>query len=222
MDMCSEKLKSLYPNTYFGILKVKNFNPTNFEGFNIVKQNEIEKISPSFENYLRADFVKTEPINYYVNFFKKFKKTYVVLLQMESIFVKKYVFPKTNPAIQALFLTELKHGVLAAACDMDKMNEPFSLEVADGEETYIGMEGKLTTLKRGDIYLRDADGIVVSIIYGQDLRTRVADDTKNIMFIVKGVEGVSSDIINSALTDLSYYINEFDKSAEIFELQTIR
>ena len=115
---------------------------------------------------------------------------------MESIFVKKHDFPETNPAIQALFLTELKYGVLAAVCDMDKMNEPFSIEVADGEETYIGMEGELTTLKRGDIYLRDANGIVVSIIYGQDLRTRVSDYTKNIMFIVKGVEGVSSDIIN--------------------------
>ena len=136
---------------------------------------------------------------------------------MESIFVKKHDFPKTNPAIQALFLTELKYGVLAAVCDMDKMNEPFSIEVADGEETYIGMEGELTTLKRGDIYLRDANGIVVSIIYGQDLRTRVSDYTKNIMFIVKGVEGVSSDIINSALTDLSYYINEFDKTAVISE-----
>lgn len=74
MDIRSEKLKSLYPNVYFGILKVKNFNPKNSEGFNKVKQSEIEKISPAFENYLRADFVKSEPINYYVKFFKKLRK----------------------------------------------------------------------------------------------------------------------------------------------------
>jgi DNA/RNA-binding domain of Phe-tRNA-synthetase-like protein len=214
MEIRTEKLKSIYPTALFGILKVQNFNPDNIAALDEIRQNEIARIEPVFENYLRTDFVKTEPICHYVRYFKKFKKTYLVLQQIESIFVKKHHFPETIPAVQALLLTELKYGVLVAACDTEQMKEPFSIDAADGGETYIGSQGVTITLKEDDMFLRDADGIVISNIYGQDMRTRVTDITKNIMFVIMGIDGVPRNTINSALTDLLHYLQILDRDVE--------
>jgi DNA/RNA-binding domain of Phe-tRNA-synthetase-like protein len=214
MEIRTEKLKSIYPAAPFGILKVQNFNPDNIAALDEIRKNEIARIEPLFENYLRADFVKTEPICHYVRYFKKFKKTYFVLQQIESIFVKNHDFPQTIPSVQAMFLTELKYGVLVAALDTDQMKEPFSLDVADGGETYIDSQGAIITLKDDDMFLRDAEGIVISNIYGQDMRTRVTDITKNIMFVIMGIDGVSRNTINSALTNLLHYLQICDKNLE--------
>ena len=208
----TDQLQSIYPATSFGILSITDFHPCNHAAFHEIRQREIKRMESVFDNYARADFVKTEPICRYVDYFKKFKKTYFVLQQIESIFVKQQPFPEAFPVVQALFLSELKHGVLMAACDTDAMKNPFSFDVAGGEETFIGSRGMTITLKAGDMYLRDAEGIVISTIYGQDMRTRVTENSRNILFVIIGVEGIPRNTITVALTDLLCYLQTFDRN----------
>jgi DNA/RNA-binding domain of Phe-tRNA-synthetase-like protein len=221
MELRSEKLMSMYPAIPFGVLSVRNFWPDHIAAFGEIQQKEIAGIKSVFENYKRENYVKTEPICHYVKYFKRFKKTYFVLQQMESVFVKNLLFPETIPIVQAMFLTELKYGVLIAACDTEQMKEPYSLDVAKGGESYVGSQGKIIILKDGDIFLQDAKGIVVSNIYGQDMRTRVTGKTKDVMFVIMGVEGVSRTVVEEALANLQYYLQILDGSVESATLEII-
>lgn len=226
MLLRSDRLESMYPAVPFGELMVQNLRPDHHEAFGEFVQREITRIKPDFENYEREKFVKTEPMCYYVKYFKKFRKTYFVLQQIESIFVKNHIFPETISIVQALFLTELKHGVLIAACDTDQMKTPYVIDVALGGESYTGFQGGIITLKEGDILLRDAEGIVVSNIYGQGMRTRVSNNTENVMFAIMGVEGVTRTVVESALDSLQSYLqalssNVLSKPLEIIDKRTM-
>jgi DNA/RNA-binding domain of Phe-tRNA-synthetase-like protein len=46
------------------------------------------------------------------------------------------------------------------------------------------------------------------------MRTRVTDITKNIMFVIMGIDGVPRNTINSALTDLLHYLQILDRDVE--------
>lgn len=211
MELRTDKLRSIYPKAPFGILEIHNFNPENLATFVELRQNLITQLQTKFETYQRSEFIKTEPICHYIRYFKKFKKTYIVLLQIESILIWNQDFPDTVLAVQAMFLTELKHGLLIAAFDRDKMKGPLTLDVAGGGESYMGVQEKLITLKKKDIYIQDTEGIIISNIYGQDMRTRVTDASKNIMFVIMGVEGIHKDTIERSLKDLLYYLQVLDK-----------
>lgn len=212
MDIRTERLKSIYPTAPFGVLKLSSFKPDKDDAFKKIRGEEISKIEPRFENYMRADFVKNDPICHYVKYFKKFKKTFILLQQMESIFVKKLYFPIVPPAVDALILTEMKHGLLVATFDTAKLKEPVFIDVAHGDEAYISANEKEITLKAGDIFIRDDEGAILTHVYGQDIRTRVDSDSKDIMFVITGVEGVTVDKVETALKDILYYMRLFDKN----------
>jgi DNA/RNA-binding domain of Phe-tRNA-synthetase-like protein len=58
------------------------------------------------------------------------------------------------------------------------------LDVARGGEAYTLLNGKGETLKAGDIFMADAEGVTSSILYGPDARTRITPATRNALFIV--------------------------------------
>lgn len=221
MDIRTERLKSIYPTAPFGILKISDFKPDKYDAFEKIRAKEISKIIPRFENYIRADFVKNDPICHYVKYFKKFKKTFILLQQMESIFVKGLDFPVVPPAVDALILAEMKHGLLVATFDIAKLQEPVFIDVALGDESYISANGKEITLKEGDIFIRDDEGVVLTHVYGQDMITRVDGDSKDIMFVITGVEGVTVDKVETALKDILYYMKAFDKNIVPEEFEVI-
>ena len=215
MITLTERFRAIYPSADFGALVVKNFKPAADNGFADLLSSELQKIRSRFPDYVRAEYVQHEPLCHYVNYFKKFKKTYFVLQQIESIAVKGQDFPDTFPAVQVLYLSELKNALLIAVYDLDSMQEPVFFDVAAGGERFSGVNDREIILKENDIFMRDAKGIVVSNIYGQDGRTRVKKESQNILFVVNGVEGLSKETIQAALDDMAVYLKTFDPDVEI-------
>ena len=64
------------------------------------------------------------------------------------------------------------------------------------------MNGKTQTLKPGDMFIADAEGILSSISYGPDARTQVTADTRNVLFTVYAPEGVTPEAVQRHLEDM--------------------
>lgn len=188
MLIISEKLRQLYPNTRFGVLVIKNLeNPSFHEAFNNSKLKAIQNIKESNKNYIRKDYIQTEPVKFYIDYYKKFKKTYPVLLQLESIVIKEKSIPNIAALVEAMFTAEVKNMLLTAGHDYDKIKFPLTVDISSGNENYIGISKKEQKLHKNDIMLYDKTSIISSIISGPDFRTSITKDTKNAMFFIYGV-----------------------------------
>jgi hypothetical protein len=87
----SDEVKKIYPEAFMGILVMKNVcNPKKH----------------------------MEPLKTYNNYYKKFKKTYHVLLQLESIVFKNKSIHKVASLVEVMFIAELKNLLLTAGHDL--------------------------------------------------------------------------------------------------------
>ncbi len=102
-------------------------------------------------------------------------------------------FPRYNLMVDAHFMAEMCAGILVAVTDHDRIEGRLTLDVARRGEVCAGMGGRRFTTIEGEIVLRDERDIICVLCQGADEKTRVRDDTRNVLFYsyaVPGVEGV--------------------------------
>jgi len=102
-------------------------------------------------------------------------------------------FPRYNLMVDAHFMAEMCAGILVAVTDHDRIEGGLTLDVARGGEVCAGMGGRRFTTVEGEVVLRDEKGIVCVLCQGADEKTRVREDTRNVLFYsyaVPGIEGV--------------------------------
>jgi DNA/RNA-binding domain of Phe-tRNA-synthetase-like protein len=204
----SKKIKTIYPEALLGVLAMKNVsNPQQHEGLDQYKLKIESSLREKFAGLVRADLKKMEPINAYRNYYKKFKKSYHVLFQLESIVLKNKSIPKVASLVEAMFMAELKNHLLTAGHDLDALHLPIQLDVADGTEKYIMLNRQEKELLRDDMFISDSGGIMSSIIYGPDLRTRINPNTKNVLFTVYAPPGVEKSEVFQHLQDIRDYVH---------------
>lgn len=203
----SSRVKEIYPNIKFGVMIVNmTYSTPNEENFLLLKNSEIENIIAQNPEYNRKEKIKTEPLSNYIKYYKKFKKTYPVLLQLESLLLKSKGIPNVSLPIQAMFLAELKNLLLTAGHDLDKIESPLKIDLANENEHFYGIGEREQTLTRDDLFLSDNLGILSSILNGPDNRTKITKETKNILYFVYGPDGVSEKQIYDHLSDIKDYI----------------
>lgn len=206
----SEDLKRLYPDAKFGVLIIKDVkNPLSNLEFNKTKLSVKEELLSRYKNYNRKEFTKSEPACFYTNYYKKFKKTYPVQLQLESVILKANPLPSTAALVEAMFISELKNLLLTAGHDLDKIEFPIKLDLAQGNENFIGISESEQYLTKNDMMLSDRKGIISSILNGPDYRTRITKDTENVMFFVYTPGGIDDSIIRNHLYDIKSYVSIF-------------
>lgn len=216
MIKISNDLKLTYPNAKFGILIIKDVvNLPNHTEFIKTKTLITENLLKEYENYDRKEFVKSEPVCFYKDYYKKFKKTYPVLLQLESIVVKANPLPNASTLVESMFIAELKNMLLTAAHDFDKIQFPLQLQLSQGNESFIGISGREQFTTANDMMLSDDNGIISSILNGPDHRTQVASSTKNVVFYVYAPNGVEDDTITNHLKDIISYVSIFSPDAKV-------
>lgn len=214
---------AVYPCTPFGILRVENFSPTpqGLQEFQKIKNQEIAEIRKKYSAYDRKEFSKKDPIgSHYVRYYKKFNKTYHVMHQLESI-LRGQEIQNGNPLVQILFLTELKHSILIACHDMDLTEGELTIGISREGETFLGAGEREVRLKDKDIILKDQKNILISIIYGQDHHTRITGETKNALYVVDGVPGLSKDAVEKTLEDITEYLHILDPQVKVVDMKII-
>lgn len=145
----------------------------------------------------------------YDAFYRNFRKTYHVQLQLESIVFKGKPIFSPSALVGAMFMAELKTGLLTAAHDLAVLDLPLSAEIAVGKESYKRLDGTHQELKAGDLYIRDEKGILSSVIYGPDQRTRIQPDTNQAVYTTYGPPGISKKQVLEELEILEGYLRLF-------------
>jgi DNA/RNA-binding domain of Phe-tRNA-synthetase-like protein len=170
----------------------------------------LEQHKEELENELRARFagqdraaLKELPIlQAYEEYYKRFKKTYHVQLQLESVVFKGKSIPRVAALVEAMFMGELKNLLLTAGHDLDALHMPIKLDVAGGHERYLRITGDEQELKAGDMFIADAQGVMSSVLYGPDSRTRITPATRRVFFSVYAPPGIGQEAVYQHLLDI--------------------
>jgi DNA/RNA-binding domain of Phe-tRNA-synthetase-like protein len=203
MFSVTEQWKSAFPDAHAGILVMRGVANPHYHA-------ELEKRKRELEGELRARFDGADrkaiealsAIQAYNAYYKPFKKTYHVQHQLESIAFKGRQIPGTAALVEAMFMAEVKNQLLTAGHDMDALGPPIELNVSDGSERYILLRGEEQVLKAGDMFMRDGQGVISSILHGPDARTRITPETKNVLFAVYAPAGIDPQTVQGHLKDI--------------------
>jgi DNA/RNA-binding domain of Phe-tRNA-synthetase-like protein len=142
----------------------------------------------------------------YGAYYKRFGQTYHLLLQLESVVLKKRPLPRAAALVQAMFMAELEGLLLTAGHDLDALRGSLSLEVSRGQESYTLLSGQQQKLKAGDMFIRDQEGVLSSVLYGPDYRTRLTSGTTGALFTVYVPAGIARPAVEEHLGRLKSYL----------------
>ena len=132
-------------------------------GFYDMVEQHVAALREQYREYVRADVFGQNP---YFRYFRKFKKTYPVMMQFESVLLKGREFPRWNAVTAVPFLVELETHVLCGTHDIDRLMGPVELYQAEAREPFAGRRGDEVHTYPGDVTGRDAGGIIFSMILG--------------------------------------------------------
>jgi DNA/RNA-binding domain of Phe-tRNA-synthetase-like protein len=223
MILISEKLRIIYPGGLIGAVLIKNVSNSGTSIELEKKKEELENaLRTKYESISRSELGLTEPIKTYVNYYKRFKKTYHVLLQLESIVLKKKSIPNVAPLVETMFMAELKNLLLTAGHDMDAIRLPIRVDLSQGNERYILLNGQEKELAPGDMMMVDGIGVISCIIYGPDNRTQMTKNTKNVLFVVYAPPGINEGMLEQHLRDINQYIKIVSPDAILETLKVYR
>ncbi len=150
----------------------------------------------------REDLLALAHVQAYREYYRRFGKTYFVLLQMESVAVKNKPFPNGAALVEAMFMAEVKSGLLTAGHDIAALAGPLVLDVAAAGESYTGISGREQATMAGDMLMRDREGIISSVVFGPDSRTRITAGTSRSLFVVYAPPGVEQSLVERHLEDI--------------------
>lgn len=151
----------------------------------------------------------------YERYYKKFRKTYHVFLQFRSLVLEGRPFPRTPPLVRVLFLSEMRTFLLTAVHDLQQVRGPVILDSAEGGEEYEALGGGEQRLKTGDMYMRDSDGIVSSVLSGPDGRTMTTDGTTSALYASYLPQGVGFGEGEAHLDFLTEALRAYSDGLEI-------
>jgi DNA/RNA-binding domain of Phe-tRNA-synthetase-like protein len=197
----------VFRGAHVGVLAMKDVT-------NPAHHAELEKLKAELESQLREQFkgqdraaLSSHPVlQVYSEYYKRFKKTYHVQLQLESIVMKGKSIPSVASLVEAMFMAEIKNMLLTAGHDLDTLQLPLTLDVSRGSESYTAMRGETQTLKPDDMFISDKLGIISDIIYGPDQRTQINPDTRNVLFTVYAPAGITEALVTQHLQDMRDYV----------------
>ena len=199
-----------------GILAIRNVcNPTQHEELDRCKLELENNLREKYAGLGKAYLKNMEPIKTFSDYYKKFKKTYHVLLQLESIVFKNKSIPRVASLVEVMFMAELKNLLLTAGHDLDAIDLPIKLDVSKGGEKYTQISGQEKELIYHDMMVSDSKGIISSIIYGPDKRTQIKPNTRNVLFVVYAPPGIEKSKVFQHLQDIQNYIHIIAPESEI-------
>ena len=198
----------------FGVLEVvypdKPLRRT--EDFRIMVEEHLRLLREKYADYDRKTLFGE---NVYFRFFRKFKKTYPVMMQLETFLLKGRPFPMENPVTAIPFLVELETQILSGTHDVDDVHGTVRLFAGTEKAPFAGMRGEEVHTYPGDFCARDDEGIIFSMIAGADARTCAKPGSRHVFYPVFGVAGQPAGEIAAVLDRLEEYVRVLAPEADI-------
>jgi len=208
--------RSTYPEAHAGVLVMRAVsNPAHEPGLDGRKVALEEQLRSQFSGQDRAAIASHRILQAYAEYYRQFKKTYHIQLQLESIVLKGKSIPSVAALVEAMFMAEMKDMLLTAGHDLDVLQLPLSLDVAAGTEQYTLLRGDQQTLKAGDMMISDQVGVISSIVHGPDQRTQITPETRNVIFTVYAPTGISEQNVAQHLQGIRENVLLFAPQAQV-------
>jgi len=183
-----------YPGVAFGLTLISGCRPlTDDAGFDQYKRKLLRKMR---KREILAEI--SQRIQIYDLFFQSFGFECPLPGHLKRTIHSG--FPRYNLMVDAHFMAEMCAGILVAVTDYARIEGMLILDVARGGETSVGMGGRQFTIKEGEIVLRDEKDIICVLCQGADEKTRVKDDTHDVLFYSYAVPGIHGIHLKEGLT----------------------
>ena len=220
MFTVSPAWKAAYPGAAVGVLAIHAVpNPPTCPPLDRRKEELEEELRSRFSGYDRAALKALPVLLAYEAYYKRFNKTYHVQLQLESLLLKGKSIPRVAALVEAMFMAELKNLLLTAGHDLDAIQQPVGVDVAQGHERYQMLNGQEQQLKAGDMAIHDSQGIISSVLYGPDQRTRITALTQRVLFTVYAPPGIEEKLLSEHLHDIQSYVLLIAPAAQVQSMQ---
>jgi len=215
--------KSTYPQAQAGVLVMRAVsNPAHDPALEAQKVALEEQLRKQFSGQDRGRIASHPILRAYAEYYRPFKKTYHIQLQLESIVLKGKSIPSVAALVEAMFMAEMKDMLLTAGHDLDMLHLPLTLDVATGSERYTLLRGEEQILKPGDMMISDQIGVISSILYGPDQRTQITPETSNVIFTVYAPPGIEENMVVGHLQHIQEYVMIFSAQAQVESLKIYR
>ena len=212
----SSSWKATYPDAFVGVLVMRAVsNPSHHAALENKKSALEEELRARYSGQDRATIAGHPVLQAYGDYYRQFKKTYHIQLQLESIVLKGKSIPSVAALVESMFMAEMQDLLLTAGHDLDVLSLPLTLDVALGSEQYTLLRGEAQTLKAGDMLIRDRNGIISSIIYGPDRRTQITPETQNVVFTVYAPPGIEEQTVVEHLQHIKENVMLFSPQAQV-------
>jgi DNA/RNA-binding domain of Phe-tRNA-synthetase-like protein len=222
MFKVTEAWRAAHPDAHAGFLVMGDVeNPARHPGLEAEKHALEARLRAQFAGRDRHALETFGPIPAYTAYYKQFDKTYHVLAQLASIVFKGKAIPSVAALVEAMFMAEVKNGLLTAGHDLDRLQLPITVGVAGGEERYTLLRGQAQGLKAGDMLMADRAGVISSIVYGPDERTQITAATRNALFAVYAPAGIDVQAVLAHLRDVRDYVLVVAPTAKVGALQVL-
>jgi DNA/RNA-binding domain of Phe-tRNA-synthetase-like protein len=212
--------KSTYPEARAGVLVMHSVsNPAHDPALEAQKASLEGQLRAQFSGQDRATIASHPILRAYAEYYRQFKKTYHIQLQLESIVLKGKSIPRVAALVEAMFMAEMKDMQLTAGHDLDTLRLPLTLDVATGNERYTLLRGEEQVLKPGDMMISDQIGVISSILYGPDQRTQITPETSNVIFTVYAPPGIKEESVAGHLQHIKQNVLIFAPQAQVESLR---
>ena len=217
----TDRWREGYPEAFMGVLVLNDLTlEDSGSKFHSIRAELERELRVRYSGFDRAKLKALPAIRAYDDFYHGFKKTYHLLLQLESILGGKSI-PAGNPLVSAMFMAELDDLLLTAGHDLDQLSGAIQFDVAAGGESYEAMNGEQQTLKTNDLFTADEQGVISSVIYGPDRRTRILPTTTAALFTTYGVPGITREQALVHLQRLSDLIQTLSPQVKQDQLEVV-
>jgi DNA/RNA-binding domain of Phe-tRNA-synthetase-like protein len=175
-----------------------------------------------YQGFTRADFLALPAMSAYQKYYRRFDKTYHVLLQVESIGLKAKNLPDVSPLVDANFTAEVETLILTAGHDVAKLHGGISIDVSVEGDHMTLMDGAFKVIHAGDMIMKDVDGICCSILYGQDNRSPITRETAHVLYVSYVPVGVPAGLVELQLRKIEEYVRLFSPAVLVEQFCIIK
>jgi DNA/RNA-binding domain of Phe-tRNA-synthetase-like protein len=212
-----------HPGAVIGLLELAGVeNEGACAALNQLKRETERRLRRAYAGFNRKDFLALPVMAAYEQYYKRFDKTYHVLLQVESIVLKGRNLPDVSPLVDANFTAEVDTLVLTAGHDADRLEEPVVIDVAKSDDVITSMGGETRLIRAGDMVMRDSHGVCCSILYGQDNRSPITAGTRHVLYVAYVPPGVPVEAVEAHLRRIEQNVKLFATGARLEQCRLLR
>lgn len=138
----------------------------------------------------------------YAGYFRRYGGRYPVVHQAKTVVAGRPI-ESTSALVEVMFTAELDTLILTSGHDLHTLRSPLAVDVAVAGDAYTKISGKDQMLRSGDMIVRDAEGIVASVAYGPDARTRLRANSDAALFGAWCPVGIPAATVEAHLEKLT-------------------